>query len=260
MAIEIFSDQPPWLILLFFGIAPFVCIYAFQAIFKRIFKNKEISENDEDFLSATLAGLITLACITIGFAYSIAIGNLNEADSDLFKEATKIVNLNRLLSLDGSPAALEAKRNLNLYGVSIVQDEWPKMVNGQHSDKTTALIKQTQENINHIDPITSKQQSIFNKIISESQEVQELRMQRTLNTSMAIPPIFIKMTNLLILLIFMVSSILLIKASQMRKIALLLQSFVFSLFIAGIIMLDGPYSGALRITPDAIMKALGDLY
>ena len=255
-----FSHQSPWVILLFFGLGPIFLIYIFNTIFKKLFKTVEISENDDDFLLSALGGLITLACITIGFAYSIAITNLNQADSDLFREATKIVNLNRLLTVEGSPNALAAKKYLDLYGDSIVKDEWPEIIKGGFSQQTTILVKKMQETINKIDPVTMKQQSLFSQIMIESQHVQEARLQRILNTSMTIPSVFLRLTTLLILLIFIVSSILLINGSRVRRFALILQSCVFSLFEAGIVLLDGPYSGIMPITPDSIIKALVSFY
>jgi hypothetical protein len=255
---DLFQSQPTWVILLSFGAGPVFLMLALNFMFYKIFKNTELTEDDRSFLSTTLGGLITLACITIGFAYSIAITNSNQADSDLFSESSRIVNLDRLLTVDSSKQAIEAKKVLSLYATSIVTDEWPEMIKGGHSVRTTALLRQLQESLNSIDPITEKQQTIFGQIITESQEVQASRTQRILNTAMTIPPLFIKLTNLLIILILVLSSVLMIKVSKIQKFALLLQGCIFSIFVAGIMLLDAPYTGAMPVTPDAILKALND--
>ena len=255
---DLFLTQKTWVIILFFGIGPIFLIFVFNFIFYKLFKNIEISDDDRSFLTTTLGGLITLACITIGFAYSIAITNSNQADSDLFGESSVIVNLDRLLAVDGSEQAIKAQKVLSSYATSIVKDEWPEMLTGGHSVKTTALMRQLLDSINSIDPITAKQQTIFGQIITESQQVQAARTQRILNTGMTIPPIFIKLTNLLIILILILSGVLMNKVSKIQKSALLLQGCIFSIFVAGIMLLDAPYTGALPVTPDAIIKALSD--
>ena len=256
MIISFFSNQL-WAVILFSVIEPLFFLYLFSFIFKKILKPKDMRDGDGDFLISTLAGLITLACIVIGFAYSIAISNLNQADAHLFREATRIVSLERLLVVEGSQQSLEAKKYLDSYATSIVHDEWPEMVKGGHSEKTSRLIGQLLESINKIEPLSTKQEGLFTQIMAESIEVQHSRVQRILNTSMSIPPIFVGLTCLLMMLIYLVSSVLLINASKMLKIALPLQACVFSFFIGGICLLDGPYSGAMPITATPILKALG---
>lgn len=91
-------------------IEPLFFLYLFSFIFKKVLKPKDTQDGDRDFLISTLTGLITLACIVIGFAFSIAISNLNQADSNLFREATRIVSLERLLLVEGSHQSLEAKK------------------------------------------------------------------------------------------------------------------------------------------------------
>ena len=122
MIISFFTNKM-WAVIFFSVLEPLFFLYIFTFIFNTLLKHKEVQESDKGFLMSTLGGLITLACIVIGFAYSIAISNLNQADSNLFREATKIVSLERLLTVEGSQQALEAKKYLDLYGTSIVHDE-----------------------------------------------------------------------------------------------------------------------------------------
>jgi hypothetical protein len=255
MIISFFSNQL-WTVIFFSLLEPLFFLFIFRLIFKKILKPKDMQEGDGDFLISTLAGLITLACIVIGFAYSIAISNLNQADSNLFREATKIVSLERLLTVEGSHQALEAKKYLDLYAESIVHDEWPEMIKGGHSQKTSWLIGQLLESINKIEPFSRKQEGLFTQIMTESIEVQHSRIQRILNTSMSIPPVFIALTCLLMILIYLVSAILLVNTSKMLKIALPIQACVFSFFVGGICLLDGPYAGSMPITAEPILKAL----
>jgi hypothetical protein len=256
MIISFFSNQL-WTVILFSVLEPLFFLYLFSLIFKKLLKPKDMREGDRDFLISTLAGLITLACIVIGFAYSIAISNLNQADSNLFREATKIVSLERLLKVEGSHQALEAKKYLDLYATSIVHDEWPEMLKGGHSQKTSGLIGQLLESINKIEPVSTKQEGLFTQIMAESIDVQHSRIQRILNTSMSIPPIFVGLTCVLMVLIYLVSGVLLIDASKTFKIALPLQACVFSIFVGGICLLDSPYAGSMPITAAPILKALG---
>ena len=252
-----FLSNHMWAVIFFSVLEPLFFLYLFSFIFKKVFNSEDLRESDESFLISTLGGLITLACIVIGFAYSIAITNLNQADSDLFREATKIVALERLLKVEGSPQALEAKKHLDAYGASIVHDEWPEMVKGGYSEKTSKLIRQLTASINLIEPVNKKQEGLFTQIMDASTEVQHSRTQRILNTSMSIPQVFIGLTCVLMVLVYLVSGVLLTNGSRMLKIALPLQACLFSLFVGGIVLLDGPYAGSMPITAEPILKALG---
>jgi hypothetical protein len=251
--------QTPITIFLIFIIAPCLIIFVTYYFFQKVRSSEDLSDDDKTFLTATLTGLITLACISIGFSYSIAIGNLDKADSDLVVEVTNIQSLSRLLSLDESQESLRAKNYLDQYALSIVADEWLELVKGGSSLKTTMLWREVNKSLDALNPKTQKQISIFSTIISTAEQVKTSRLHRLLNTSLSIPPIFIKMSNLLILLIFVISGLLMVHASNLRKFALLLQSLIFAIFLGGITILDAPYTGPQPISPAAmrdVLKAL----
>jgi hypothetical protein len=47
-----------------------------------------------------------------------------------------------------------------------------------------------------------------------------------------------------------------VHASNLRKFALLLQSLIFALFLAGVVVLDFPYTGAMKFSPEAMKGVL----
>lgn len=253
---ELLAFQSKSVILALFSIAPLVLLFFFYSIFKKIYGESNLTDDDQAFLTNTLTGLITLACISIGFSYSIAIQNQNQADSDLVNEAIYIQNLDRFLNIEGSPEALQARHYLQRYAGSIVNNEWPEMQNGSASPVTTGFANKFEEQLGKINPVTQKQTSIFSAIISTSEKVKSARMQRILNSTLSIPPIFIKLNNLLVLLIVLVTGTLIVGASKIRIFALTLQCLIFSLFLAGIIILDYPCTGADSISPDSIISVL----
>lgn len=207
-------------------------------------------------MTNTLTGLITLACISIGFSYSIAIQNQSQADADLVNEAIYIESLDRFLTLDGSSEGLKARQYLRDYAASIVKDEWPQLLNGNTSPLTTELSDKFERHIESIQPLTPKQTSIYSAIIANVEKVKSARLQRILNSTNSIPPIFTRLNNLLILLIFIVSALLMIQTTHVKKFALTLQCFIFSLFLGGIIALDYPYIGPSPISPDSIIAVM----
>jgi hypothetical protein len=245
-------------IFLIFLIVPCLIVLVAYFLFKKIRPTEDISDDDKTFLTGTLSGLITLACILIGFGYSIAIGHLDKVDADLVVEVTNIQTLNRLLSIDASPESLRAKNYLDQYALSIVDDEWPELAKGGSSIKTGMLWREVEKSLDSLNLKTQKQISIFSSIIMTAEQVKTSRLTRLLNASLSIPSTFVRMSNLLILLIFVISGILMVHASNLRKFALLLQSLIFALFLAGVVVLDFPYTGAMKVSPEA-MKAVLNL-
>ena len=253
---EVLEFQSKGAIFAIFTFAPLVLLFFSHLIFKKIYGKDNLTDDDQTFLTNTLTGLITLACISIGFSYSIAIQNQNQADSDLVNEAIYIQSLDRFLIIEGSTPAMQARRYLQQYAGSIVDDEWQEMQNGSASPITTGFANKFEEQIEKINPITQKQASIFSAIISNSEKVKSARMQRILNSTLSIPPLFIKLNNLLVLLIIVVSGSLMVSASKTRTFALTVQCLIFSLFLSGILILDYPYTGVDSITPNSIISVL----
>jgi len=222
-------------------------------MFKKIYGDKKLPEDDQSFLTNTLSGLTTLACISIGFSYAIAIENYNQAFTDLVNEKIQIESLDKLLKIDGSPEALMAKQYLSQYAGSIVTDEWSQLLKGKTSPVTTNLSEKFEERIDKINPVTPRQISIFNAIIAAAEKVQSARLQRILNSTLSIPIIFILLSDFLFFLIILISGSLMAQSSHVQKFALTLQCFIFALFLAGIVILDYPYIGPSSISPDSLI-------
>jgi hypothetical protein len=253
---DLLAFQSKTIIFTVFSIAPFVLLFVFYWIFKMALRGKTLPDDDQSFLTNTLTGLITLACISIGFSYSIAIQNQSQADSDLVNEAVHIESLERFLTIDGSPEGLKARQYLREYAASIVKDEWPQFLNGNTSPVTTELADKFERHIENIQPLTPKQTSIYSAIIANVEKVKSARLQRILNSTTSIPAIFTRLNNLLILLIIIVSAFLMVQTSHIKKFALTLQCFIFSLFLGGIVVLDYPYIGPSPVSPDSIISVM----
>ncbi len=134
--------------------------------------------------------IITLSGLLIGFLLNQAQSNFREVQSLVSQESGRINNLDRLLTRYGDPAISQIRKELFDYMNSIVNDEWPMLVNGSGSTKTHMLWRGISRKIMSLEPITNRQTAMYTDIIKKSEEVAESREARIERSAVRLPGLF----------------------------------------------------------------------
>ena len=251
MNLTLLEHWPNWAIFVIFPAASLTLMFAFTAAFRLAVKRSRFFEFDAETVNTTIQNTISGAYVVLGFVLVLVMSTANEIDDNNTKEASYIESLDRLLVMEGSAAAKNARQSLHAYTASIVNVDWDRLVDGIYRPETRALANMLFNHINAIQINNNRQQAIFseNKII-------EYRNLRILSSQSQLPTLFWTLSFLTLLGIILVSAFQLTDASRKRAAALSLQLTILSWLFAVVMILDLPFVGEHKISPVAFERAL----
>jgi len=192
--------------------------------------------------------------ILIGFLLNQAQMNFREVEGIVNTEATRINNLDRLLLRFGSDQTLALRIQVKAYIQSIIDDEWPKLFDGEGSHKTHMLWRTISQNLFKLEPLTPKQLSIYSEIIKISEEVAYSREIRIDRSEKSLPAIFWVVIFVCLGAIIGLNS-LFVPTLHFRY-GLLILPIIFGGLISLLAITDQPFKGEHSIAPSSLRKIL----
>ena len=256
MNLTLLEHWPNWAIFVIFPAASLTIMFAFTAAFRLAVKRSRFFEFDAETVNTTIQNTISGAYVVLGFVLVLVMSTANEIDDNNTKEASYIESLDRLLVMEGSTAAKNARQSLHAYTASIVNVDWDRLVDGIYRPETRALANMLFNHINAIQINNNRQQAIFSEIIQTQNKIIEYRNLRILSSQSQLPTLFWTLSFLTLLGIILVSAFQLTDASRKRAAALSLQLTILSWLFAVVMILDLPFVGEHKISPVAFERAL----
>lgn len=198
---------------------------------------------DSDIVDTATQNTMSGAYVVLGFVLALVMTTASDLDDKVSQEAQAIKSLNGLLILDGSPPALEARAALLAYTKSIVTDEWTVLQDGHGSPATSKALSDLFRQIDRIEPQSPKSVVIFSKTLEAADRVAQIRNDRILSVTSALPDIFYTVSLLSILGVIIICGLRLIEATPVRAITLVVQLVMLTLMLGAIAIIDLPYLG-----------------
>ena len=192
--------------------------------------------------------------ILIGFLLNQAQMNFREVEGIVNTEATRINNLDRLLLRFGSDQALAIRTQVKTYIQSIIDDEWPKLFDGEGGHKTHMIWRTISQNLLKLEPSTPKQLSIYSEIIKISEEVAYSREIRIDRSEKSLPAIFWIVIFVCLVAIIGLNS--LFMPTLHFRYGLLILPIIFGGLISLLVITDQPFKGEHSIAPSSLRKIL----
>ena len=156
-------------IILFCIAVSLVAMFVVHAVCHKVVADKVPREGFK-FAEAVHNSLISLCTLVLAFSLVQAIGNFRLVNTEVATEAAQINNLDRLLLRFNSPEANDVRQHLLAYAKSIVEDDWPALINAGSSEKTTALFKPISKGIIAIAPKNDRQVSLYSAALGLATE------------------------------------------------------------------------------------------
>ena len=148
------------------------------------------SDANTDFVVRVQATLFTMNSLMLAFTLVEADGNFRRVDSLISCEASQIDRLDRLLTRYGDPAALELRAHLRTYTQSIIDDDWPRMMHGNESEKTRQALIPISRGVLGLNPSSDRQREIYSGILRAFDAVAEARDMRLNAAGDGLPRIY----------------------------------------------------------------------
>lgn len=137
---------------------------------------------DESFKLFTSLTLMLLA-----FCFVRAQTDHRNVEDLVAREATIIYKLNHALESYGGDDALALQQKTKEYAESIVNDEWPLLIKGGRSDKTSAILADLIEGCRELNPTNIVQQVARAEILPTITQVSDVREARISSSHLKLP-------------------------------------------------------------------------
>jgi hypothetical protein len=212
------------------------------------------SDLNTDFVVRTQATLFTMTSLVLTFTLVQADINYRQADALVTNEATRIDQLDRLLTRYGDEDVAKARPLLRAYATSLVRDEWPVMLKDQRHENTAQTFSALSRRILAINPTNERQNLVLAEMFKTLDTMADVRAQRLSIVTIRLPPLYWWVVLLAIAMLLFVSSS--IEQTAFRRTILCAQAAVVGGFVGFVFIMDQPFRGETAVPPDAIAKSI----
>lgn len=246
-------QYPDTVIILITMLTSIAAMFVIHAICHRIIGTR-IPKEGFKFAETIHNSMISLCTLVLAFSLVQAIGNYRQANTQVATEAAQVNNLDRLLTRFNSERATEVRKHLMAYAQSVIDDDWPALVNGGASSKTTELFKPISQGIIAIHPENDRQVSLYSSALNLAHDLERMREVRLESGTLQIP------FNYWVVIIFAMLSKILLSALLDRTAAgsyvLSIQMAVLGALLGLVFIFDEPYKGQTSVQPDNFVSVI----
>lgn len=250
------NSLPDFAIYYFFPVASLLLLFPLIYLFRKLKFTKNPDHYDTDVLDTATQNSISAAYVILGFTLVLVMGTADSIDNNLVTEANRIESLDRLLFIEGSKQAETVRKNLYQYTKSIVEDEWPLLLKGSGSPTTNDYLVKLLNEIRSLKSSDLKSAILFNSITTRADEVALSREGRIMAAKNTLPPLFWNISFALLLGVLIIAAMRLSKTTPLRAVAVSVQIIMLCLIYTSVMIIDQPYRGETRASPEVIIKTI----
>lgn len=244
----------PDIAILALSIVVVASVMALLPLVVRHFPNFNANEQTTDFALRLQGTLFTMTSLLLAFTLVQAQANFRIADGLVATEASQITRLDRLLTQYGDKAAATLRTELRTYAASIVDDEWPRMLRGQDSEKTRNALAPLSEGVFSLEPSPGRQSTIYAEILRTFDSVAESRDSRLNTVSLSLPSTYWYVVLFAALMLILVTST--IERTPFRIAIVTAQMAVIGAFLGFAFIMDQPFRGQYATDSRPIARAI----
>ena len=191
----------------------------------------------------------TLYAVLIAFAVFVVWTQFEDSGANLEREANEVGEFSRIAMAMPDPMRTQVRAALIDYVQAVVQDEFPAMAKGRHSQRTWQAEEKLWEVYSNTNPTTPKEQVTYAESLKHMTTLSNNRRTRLFTMRGTVPSmlwylLYLGGVVLIVLTYFFGHDSLLSQGVMTAALAAIL---AFSLFL--IFAYDSPYSGAARLSP-----------
>ena len=228
-------------------------IHRFMRIFG-VSTSERVSSGALD-ASKAIAGY---AALIMSFCIVEASGNLQKTEEVISREASAILNLDRVLLRSKDPALVNLRPVLHAYGRAIIDKEWPLLAHPrpeQHgAAEVDAAFTELSSRLFDFSPQGEFQVEMFREAIVLTRQLVEKREERLANAELSLPSLFWAVTLLIVFLQGVLAGLVSPSAAHAMELGGL--AAAIGLLLSLLIILDLPFSGESAASPAAIERVL----
>jgi len=210
----------------------------------------------EDVETYTVTIIGGIYGVLLAFMIFAVWSKFDETNTTVEREADALTNLYRLAESLPQPLRGELRRDCREYVTVMTQDEWPAMAHRQSSIRAWHLVDHMWGIVSNLPPKALPDEVLHDHVLTTYTHVTEYRRYRLFRAKLQLPGL------LWAILIF--GGVLTVGLSALFRTESLPQQLVKTGALAAMISfslltiwdLDGPFDGAVRVTPSAFQEAV----
>jgi len=234
-------------------------MYMLSVVLKKTSILVDITDHEKEFLIAIQSGLVALSAIVLSFSLVIVITNYEHVDTNVSSEASRINDVDRLLSQYADPGLMGIRKKLTSYTEAIVKDEWPKLALKQESAAVAALYSSISTEIGKINPTTMRESAIFSELLKKTNEMSELRETRLESSHVGLHAIYWIVNLAILFSVLFMSALGLILNRWLTAIGISMELAALIGLMTIVFACDQPFKGSVSIKPESIVTTLNAL-
>ena len=211
---------------------------------------------DADIIDTATQNTMSGAFVILSFSFVLVMGNVDKFDVEVTREASQIHVMDRMLELDGSPAATAERHRLLAYTESLVKDEWPMLGEARGNRTSVKLLDEFLERLKDLKQGSGVRDDLFVEIVKQSGEIVQSRDTRILNAGTHLPGLFWIVNLISLLVVIVVGALRLAQPSPSRVIVIAAQIIMINLLFSAVLIIDNPFKGETRISSWPLQRSV----
>jgi ABC-type multidrug transport system fused ATPase/permease subunit len=201
---------------------------------------------------------------TLGVVYAVLLAfivvivwqNFDKSDANVQQEENCVIDLWRDAAAFSPDFKKEVRGLFKEYAQVIVQEEWDMLARGDYSRKAGQVVNKIWSLYSNYQPRDMKEMAFFQESIKKLNEFGELRLMRLMDARKGVHPIlwFVLITGGIVTIAFTFFFGAESLNTQMAMSVLL--AMIISLILFTVLMLDYPFTGDVKISPETFKLLL----
>jgi hypothetical protein len=210
-----------------------------------------LREAHNDVAGFIYAVLGVMYAVVLAFVAIAVWEDFEEANNVTHTEANNLADIYGLADQFPEPTRSRVQGLVRSYAQTVLDEEWALMQDGQSSPQAQALMNDIHQSIEEFEPSTAAEQVIYTQQLSRAEDLADARALRLVEINEGIPLVLhgILLIGGIITVAFTYLFGLKNTWSHRLMVAALTVIVAFTLF--AINSLEHPFSGNVRVTPDA---------
>ncbi len=249
-------DMSDWTIhLVILGLGISVMLGLSRAL-RRVARGRSLTQDDVVLVDSITQNVAQGVYVVLSILFALVLATANGVGDNVITEAGQIQSLDQLLAFEATPQSEQARIVLRSYTQSIVEDEWPQLPDKHGSTATKVKLDALLGSIQNLRPESIQQVALLPEIVRTTQALDRSRDKRLLNSQSVLPSLFWFVSGISILGLIIVSALRLMEATWPSVVVHVVQLMMVGALFSALMILNAPFSGSTRTSPDAIVHIL----
>jgi hypothetical protein len=198
----------------------------------------------------------TIYAIFLAFMVVVVWQQYGDADKVVTEESAALVSLHRDAGGLSEPTRSQLRGELRAYAEAVRDEEWDAMARGESSPRAQEILDSAWQTLTEADPRTAGEAAVYGEALARLDDIVKQRQLRLLASEAYIPAIFwaILLGGGLVTIGFACFFGMPNARTQAVMTGLMTAMIASALFL--VVLLDGPFTGDLRVSSDAFNHAL----